>query len=141
MRSSPLAYPVVNVIHLLGLTLLVGPILLLDLRLLGAGRQFQLPLVSAALTRAAVTGILILLPSGFLLFSADAAPLIRNPVLIAKLACIALAIANAMVFRSLWNRRLHDWDTRPPLLGRTQAAASIVMWLAAGTLGRWIAYG
>ena len=49
MRGSSWAYPVVNLVHLLGLVLLVGPMLLLDLRLLGAGRLFVLPEVSAAL--------------------------------------------------------------------------------------------
>jgi hypothetical protein len=140
MRSSALAYPVVNVIHLLGLTLLVGPIVLLDLRLLGAGRQLALPPVSAVLTRFAIAGLLIQLFSGFLLFSADAGPLIGNPILLSKLACITLGIGNALLFRALWNRQLSDWDTRPPLLGRAQALLSIAIWLTVGTLGRWIAY-
>lgn len=140
MRGSALAYPVTNVIHLLGLTLLIGPILLLDLRLLGAGRQFSLAPVSATLTRFAVTGLLLLLGSGFLLFSADAGPLIDNSVLLWKLALIAVGLANAVLFRVLWNERLTDWDLRPAPLGRIQAGLSIVLWLAAGALGRWIAY-
>jgi len=141
MRSSALAYPVVNVIHLLGLTLLVGPIVLLDLRLLGAGRQFPLPLVSASLTRFAIVGLTLLLGSGSLLFSADAGPLIRNPILLWKLACIAFAIINALLFRALWNRQLLYWDTQPPVFGRAQALLSMAIWLTVGTLGRWIAYG
>ena len=140
MRSSALAYPVVNVVHLLGLTLLVGPIALLDLRLLGAGRQFALPPVSAALTRFAIAGLLLLLASGFLMFSADAGPLIRNPILLWKLSLIALAIANALLFRALWTGQLGHWDVAPPLFGRLQAALSIAIWLTVGALGRWIAY-
>jgi hypothetical protein len=140
MRSSGLAYPVVNVIHLLGLTLLVGSILLLDLRLLGAGRQYPLPPVSATLTRFSVAGLLLLLGSGFLLFSADAGPLIRNPILLWKLLLIVLATGNALLFRALWNQRLSTWDAQVPFIGRLQAVLSIVLWLAVGTLGRWIAY-
>jgi len=140
MRSSALAYPVVNVIHLLGLTLLIGPMLLLDLRLLGRAPQFALPLVSSVLTRIAILGLLILIPTGVLLFSADAAPLIRNPIFLAKLAAIALGIVNALLFRALWNHRLYAWDLEPPKLGQAQAALSILLWLCAGGLGRWIAY-
>lgn len=140
MRGSALAYPVTNVIHLLGLTLLVGPILLLDLRLLGAGRQFPLSAVSAALTRFAVAGLLLLVGSGFLLFAADAGPLIDNPILLWKLALIAIGLANAVLFRVLWNDRLARWDPDPAAIGRIQAALSIVLWLTVGTLGRWIAY-
>jgi hypothetical protein len=140
MRSSALAYPVVNVIHLLGLTLLIGPMLLLDLRLLGHGRQFTLPLASTVLTRFAIVGLCILIPSGALLFAADAGPLIRNPVLLTKLAAIVIGIANALLFRALWARRLYAWDLEPPRLGQAQAVLSILIWLSAGALGRWIAY-
>jgi hypothetical protein len=140
MRNSELAYPIVNVLHLLGLTLLIGPMLLLDLRLLGSGRQFPLPLVSTVLTRCGAAGLAVLIPTGFLLFAADAGPLIRNPILLTKLAAIALGIANALLFRALWNRRLDQWDTQAPRFGRMQAAFSIMVWLTVGTLGRWIAY-
>ena len=140
MRSAELAYPVVNVLHLLGLTLLIGPMLLLDLRLMGFGRRFSLPDVSAVLTPLSIIGILILALSGVLLFSADAGPLIQNRLLLIKLALIAIALINAVVFRLSWQPRLSTWDRQAPLPGRLQAAASITLWLAVGALGRWIAY-
>lgn len=141
MRSSGWAYPVVNLLHLLGLVLVIGPMLLLDLRLLGAARHFSLPEVSAALTPWAVVGLLLLLPSGILLFTADAGPLLGNRLLQIKLLLIALGIANALLFRRLWSARLVDWDWRPPRAGQVQAGLSAICWLAAGTLGRLIAYG
>jgi hypothetical protein len=140
MRSSALAYPIANVVHLLGLVLLVGPILLLDLRLLGAGRQLTLSAVSPLLTRSAVCGFALLAIAGFLMFSADAGPLSHSAVMQWKILGILLGLANALAFRILWHTRLEDWDRRPPLLGRAQAVASIVIWLSVGTLGRWIAY-
>lgn len=140
MRGSPWAYPVVNLVHLLGLTLLIGPMLLLDLRLLGVGRHFALPEVSAALTPWAIAGLLLLIGSGSLLFSADAGPLFGSFLLRAKLCCIAFGLLNAVLFRRLWMHRMHDWDRRPPLAGRLQAGLSLFVWLAAGTLGRLLAY-
>lgn len=141
MRASGWAYPVFNLIHLLGLVLLVGPMLLLDLRLLGAGRQFALPAVSATLTPWAVAGLLLMLGSGVLLFAADAAPLLGNPVLQVKLLLVMLGIVNALAFRWLWSARLAHWDRRPARIGQVQAGMSALCWLAAGTLGRLIAYG
>ena len=141
MRGSDRAYPVANLVHLLGLVLLVGPMLLLDLRLLGMGQQFALPTVSATLTPWAVVGLLLLLPSGALMFAADAGPLLGNPVLQLKLLLVAVGIANALLFRVLWADRLDEWDLVPPPGGRLQAALSALCWLAAGTLGRLIAYG
>lgn len=140
MRGSPWGYPAVNLLHLLGLTLLIGPMLLLDLRLLGAGRRFPLADVSGVLTPCAAAGLLLLIGSGALLFSADAAPLVANPLLQFKAACIALGLANALAFRALWARRLPAWDDAPPALGRLQAALSLATWLAAAAAGRLLAY-
>ena len=140
MRSSALAYPVANVVHLLGLVLLVGPIALLDLRLLGLARDLPLPRLSRILTAWAVVGLVLLGTAGFLMFAADASPLLANGIMQAKLWVIALGVANAVLFRALWNEHLTRWDLAPPMLGRAQALASIAIWVTAGVLGRWIAY-
>ncbi|AET91572.1 hypothetical protein BYI23_B009650 [Burkholderia sp. YI23] len=140
VRASAWAYPLVNLVHLLGLTLLIGPIGLLDLRLLGLGRRFALADVSDALTPWAVAGLVLLIASGVLLFSADASPLHRNPLLQVKLACILLGLANALAFRRIWARRLADWDRHPPLSGRVQAFLSLMLWPVAASLGRLLAY-
>ncbi len=68
-------------------------------------------------------------------------PLLDNRLLQIKLVLVALGVANALAFRWLWQRRLSDWDWRPPAAGRAQAALSALCWLAAGSLGRLIAYG
>lgn len=140
MRSMDWAYPAVNLLHLLGLVLLVGPMLLLDLRLLGLGTQFPLPAVSAALTPFAVAGLCISLISGVLLFAADAGPLLVNDMLRIKLLLVALGIVNALIFRRLWTTRLHDWDTLAPRTGLVQAIGSALCWITAASLGRLIAY-
>ncbi|HQN13260.1 MAG TPA: hypothetical protein PLP74_14165, partial [Quisquiliibacterium sp.] len=95
MRTSARAYPLVNLAHLLGLVLLVGPILLLDLRLLGFGRRLPLDAVSALLIPWCIVGLLLLLGSGVLLFAADATPLFSNTLLRVKLLLIGLGTGNA----------------------------------------------
>jgi hypothetical protein len=140
MRTSAWGYPFVNLMHLLGLILLIGPIGLLDLRLLGFGRRFAAVDVSAVLTPFAIAGLLLLIASGALLFSADALPLHRHALLQAKLACIAVGLANALAFHLVWRRRLADWDRHPPLPGRIHALLSLLLWPAVGTLGRLLAY-
>ena len=140
MRGSTLLYPALNLLHLLGLVLLLGSLLLLDARLLGAGRGFPLAAVSRALTPLAVVGLLLLLGSGFCLFAADAGPLLGNRLLQFKLLLIALGIGNALLFRHLWSARLSDWAGRAPLLGRLQAALSLLAWLLVMSLGRLLAY-
>ncbi|MBG0843636.1 hypothetical protein H3222_00255 [Pseudomonas chengduensis] len=140
MRSSALLYPALNLLHLLGLVLLLGPMLLLDARLLGAGRSFPLAAVSRTLTPLAVAGLLLLLGSGVCLFAADAGPLAVDRLLQLKLLLIALGIGNALLFRRLWNARLANWDQAAPVLGRLQAALSLLIWLLVMSLGRLLAY-
>jgi len=140
MRGAGNAYAMVNLAHLLGLTLLLGAMLLLDLRLLGFGRRLPLPEVSRLLTPLAIAGLALQACSGFALFSADAVPLSSNAAFRLKLLLIVAALANAVLFRVLWSRSLAGWDRAPPLAGRMQATASLLLWLGVAAAGRLIAY-
>lgn len=135
------AYPLANVLHLFGMALVVAPMLLLDLRLLGAGRaHFPLPATSAVLTRCALAGAALAVPSGAAMFSADAVSLAANPILLAKLALLALAAANALAFRLLWSNDVIRAGRPAPLFARAQLLLSMALWLSIPALGRWIAY-
>jgi hypothetical protein len=138
--QSPLAYPVANVLHLLGLVMLVGGIGILDLRLAGMFRAIPIAPLSRALTHIAIGGFVLMVPTGAILFAADAESLVQSTILRWKLALIGLALANALAFRFVWARRIAGWDERPPPAARIMALASIGLWLGVAALGRWIAY-
>ena len=141
MRASSWAYPLVNLVHVAGLVLLVGSMLLLDLRLMGVGRQVaSLQHASAVLTPLAFAGLWLLLVSGFLLFAADAKPLLSNPLFLPKLALIVSGIVNALLFRHFWTTRIESGLAQLPLLARLQAGFSLVIWVGAAILGRLLAY-
>lgn len=140
MRNSELLYPAANLLHLAGLVMLLGSMLLLDLRLLGAAREVPLLEASRRLTPIGIAGLLIMLGTGFCLFAADAGPLLGNWLLQLKLLLVGLGIANALLFRARWSTRLADWDVRPPLAGRLQVALSILIWCGAMSAGRLLAY-
>lgn len=140
IRNSLWIYPLANITHVLGVILLVGPIVALDLRLLGVGRFVPAAAASRFLTPFSIVGLLLVIPSGITLFTADAASLAVNTVLRIKLVLVVFGIANAILFRALWQARLDAWDRDPPGLGRAQAALSIAIWLSVPVLGRLIAY-
>lgn len=129
---DPLAYPVANVLHVLGLALLLGPVLLMDLRVLGAFPALPKAPFVAALRPFAVAGLLLLLPSGAVLFAADAASLAQSGAFRLKLILVGLGLANALLF-----------TVAGALSGRAAGAmalASLLIWTAAAIVGRWIAY-
>lgn len=139
-RGSSYAYPVANLIHLLGLVMLLGAIGVLDLRLAGLWRALPVAGLSRALTPVGIGGLLLLAPSGLVLFAADAGALVQSRVFQLKVLLIALALVNAAAFRTIWRLRLADWDASPPPFGRAMAVGSVGAWLMVAALGRLIAY-
>lgn len=134
--GSSWAYPVANVLHLLGLVLVIGGIGLVDLRFLGLFRRLPLQPLSAALTPLAIAGILLLAASGSILFAADTA-VASSETFRNKLMLIAVALANAVAFRLLYCRSPADPPPRP---ARLMAAVSLLLWLLVAASGRMIAY-
>ncbi|MFN3944627.1 MAG: DUF6644 family protein [Allosphingosinicella sp.] len=137
---SAWAYPIANVVHVLGLVLLLGGIGIVDLRLLGAFRTLPLAAVSAALTPLAVGGLVLLLASGLTMFAADASAMAASGTFRQKLVLIAVALANAAAFRFLFGGRVAGWTTAPPPAARAMALASLLLWTAVAVWGRMIAY-
>lgn len=121
---------------MIGAILLVGGIGLLDLRVLGYGRDISASALERAVTPIALFGFAVMVISGSILFAADARALAGSNLFLAKLMLIALAGANALAFRL----------GRPALAlpatasMRVMAAASLALWLGVVILGRLIAY-
>ncbi|WP_202842871.1 hypothetical protein [Luteimonas saliphila] len=140
MRGGGLSYALVNVLHLLGLALLVGPTLLLDLRLLGAGRAFPLVETVRTLSRIAAAGVAIAVCSGVALFAADAVALWSHPVMRTKLALVLVALTNVALFYAWAGRGRSAWTAEVPMAARVSAAVSLLAWPAIVVAGRMIAY-
>jgi hypothetical protein len=140
IRGGTLVYPVLNVLHVLGVALLVGSIVALDFRLLGFLKNVSAEGASSLLTPFAMVGLVIALPTGVALFASDAVSMAGSRLMTIKLVLVALGIANALLFRRLWKQEMADWDRAAPPLGRVQSAVSIAIWLTVPVLGRLVAY-
>ncbi|MFO1249037.1 MAG: DUF6644 family protein [Alphaproteobacteria bacterium] len=137
------SYGVINLVHILGIVMLFGAILLLDLRLLGAWRSVPLSALSRPATTVAMVGFFVAVLSGIPMLSVKASDYIGNPFLLIKFPAIALALLNVwLVHRSgAWRahrvRALMPAETRRLAAG---AALSLTLWLTAITAGRMIGY-
>jgi len=140
MRLSPMLYPAVEILHILGFVVLVGSIIALDLRLLGIGRSMAIPSLAGLLLPLSRFGFLLAISMGFLLFTADAAHVVRNPAFQAKLLLIVLALVNvAAAHLGAW-RQIDRWSTDAPRGVRMTALLSLLLWLGVVCCGRLIAY-
>lgn len=137
------SYGVINLAHILGIILLFGAILILDLRLLGAWRQIPLGLLSRPTTTMAQVGFILAVCSGIPMITVKSTDYIGNPFLLIKFPAIALALVNVwLVHRSPAWRAHRARDLLPAERRRLAggAALSLIFWLTAITSGRMIGY-
>jgi hypothetical protein len=133
------AYPMVLTAHTVGMSLLVGASAVIDLRLLGVAPRVPLG-PFAVVFRALWTGAAISLVSGLLLFGADASTKGATTVFFVKLAFIAAGLVVAWrLTRGFSGGAAGDIEPSP---GRTRllAVLSLLLWTAAITAGRFMAY-
>jgi hypothetical protein len=142
LRGSVWAYPLVNAGHLLGVALLIGAIVPLDLRILGMWPTVPLPPLWRVLTRMAVIGLGLAGVCGALLFMTRAAAYVGEGLFVAKMIVVATGIVNALWLRAAVAARRPAWwaASRPPALVKGSALLSLAAWLAALTLGRLVGY-
>ena len=140
MRGSPALYPAVEILHILGFVVLVGSILALDLRLLGLGRAIHIQPTAQLLLPLSRFGFLLAISMGFLLFSADAAHVVRNPAFQIKLLLIAAALVNILIAHAGPWGRVALWRAEASGGAKVTALLSLLLWLSAICAGRLIAY-
>ena len=142
-RESPSiwAYPTVLTLHTVGLGILVGANAVIDFRLLGFAPR--LPIAALApLYRFMWAGFVMNAVTGVMLFASDAAAKAVQPIFYVKLALIALALATTAMIRTSVARAetVRAAGAAPrATLGRF-AALSLLLWAAAITAGRLMAY-
>ncbi|GAB58728.1 DUF6644 family protein [Rheinheimera nanhaiensis] len=140
LRQSVIGYPLLSAVHILGLALLVGSIVTLDLRLLNIIKRSRLSELASLLSRVAAGGLMLAVLSGLLLFSVQPAHYLANNAFLLKLALISLALLNAAVVHSLTAWRALLAGQPATLLLKVTAGISMMLWLAILTSGRWIAF-
>jgi hypothetical protein len=138
MRSSRIVFPIFESIHLIGLALFVGTLLLTDLGLLGlAMRRQPVQQVAAALSPWTWRGFALLMLTGPFMFTAQASKWHDNPVFWIKM----LLLIVATVFQLLVRRAI---ASEGPPLPRAKAkligATSLILWISTGLLSKMMEF-
>ena len=142
MRHSLWTYPIVEIVHIVGFALLVGSVVLFDLRLLGFSRTVSIRSLERHLLPWSWVALLLIVPSGVAMLSAHATDFAGNPAFRVKLLLIAFAGVNALTFHNGVFRSVSTWDQHQPTPPAVKASAllSLAIWLGVITCGRLIAY-
>ena len=142
LRESTWVYPTVETIHIVGFALLVGSIFIVDLRLLGVRRNVALAPLLRFVLPVTLLCLLLVVPTGLLLFAAHANDLVGNRAFLVKMLLLFGAATNALMFHAGPYRAEIDASpgTTPRGSTRLFAAVSIVLWVSVLVAGRLIAY-
>lgn len=133
-RGSTWLYPLANVAHVLGAALLVGAIAVFDVLVLARRFAVAAGAASTALP-IAVIGIVLLVFSGSVLFSAEATAVGRNPAFLFKMTLAAAGLLNLAAYH-LSRRDGQGF----PRAARLHAGVSLMVWTGVLLAGRSIAY-
>jgi hypothetical protein len=137
LKSSFLAYPIVNALHIASIGTLFASVLLMDLRVAGAfGSVPREPFV-ALLRRTALFAFIAALVTGSLLFSVRAREYAVMPVFLTKMALILLAGANFLVFLRLLRAKGEEASSTAI---KVLALLSLLLWISVLFAGRLIAF-
>lgn len=134
LQTSPWAYPALEVVHLFGIALLLGNLVLLELRVFGLGAALPVQALARLSLTLAGAGFSLAAASGLLMFGTQPAELLANRAFTLKMLLLLLAACNAGWFHGRGS--LHSLDA----LARAQMVLSTLIWLGVLTCGRWIAY-
>jgi len=132
--SHHFAYPLLEVLHIVGIALLVGNLVLFDLRVWGFGPELPVPALARLALRLSLAGFALIAASGLLMFAGQPAELLANRVFVVKMGLVMLAGLNALYFHARGGLARLDRSAR------VQTVVSMGLWLAVIICGRWIAY-
>ncbi len=134
LRTHPWAYPALEALHILGIALLLGNLVLIELRVWGRGATLPVQALARLSLGLAVLGFGLAMVTGGLMFVSQALELIANRAFVIKMLLVMMAGINASVLHARGGlSKLDGW-------AKAQTALSLLIWVSVVALGRAIAY-
>jgi hypothetical protein len=139
IRESKWLFPVIESVHLLGLAVIGGAVLVVDLRLAGFGlRRQSLRQMASDVQPWLIGSLIVMLISGVLLFTSEATKCYYHEAFWIKMTSLLLAILFTFTIRRSVTQA--DPDRIGPVRSRLVAVVSVALWSGVGIGGRWIGF-
>ncbi len=132
--THPIAYPALEMVHIVGIALLLGNLVALECRVFGLSRELDLAALGRLSLTLALCGFGLVAASGLLMFASQPQELLANRAFTLKMGLLMLAGTNAALFHA------RGGLARLDRTGKFQTALSLGLWLCVIICGRWIAY-
>lgn len=141
LRADAWLYASVETLHIIGFTILVGALVMFDLRVLGASRAISVRAMARHLLPWGLAALLLIVPSGLAMFAAHTDLFLASRVFQVKMALLLAAAMNAAIFHTGPFTTSREWDVNAvaPIGARLCAMVSIATWLCVIACGRFLA--
>jgi hypothetical protein len=143
IHKTKWVFTTIEVVHVVAILLVIGTIAVVDLRLLGL-RSTKRPFteVSREILPATWAAFILAAVAGFLLFISQATAYFASTTFWIKMAIMALAGINMLIFEFITVRGVQAWNVNPtpPLPARLAGGISISCWLLVFIFGRWTGF-
>jgi hypothetical protein len=136
IRESQYLFPIISVVHLGGLAVLLGAVLILNLRIIGVAMSHQpLPAVAQDFGRWILASFGVMVISGWLMLTSEAAKCFESGSFQVKMACLLAAIViQFTVYRgTVRSIEAGIWQ-------KLAAVLSLMLWFSVGLAGRAVGY-
>jgi len=134
LQQSVWLYPALETAHITGIALLLGSLVVFELRILGAGEALSEPALARLALPVTLCGFMLAAASGTLLFAGQPLDMLANSAFRLKMLLLGLVGTNAGLFYA------RGGPARADLIARLQVLLSLLLWLAIIACGRAIAY-
>ena len=134
LRAHVWAYPALEVVHIVGIALLLGNLMALEIRVWGGAAALPVKALARLSLGIALAGFALAAASGLLMFATEPAELLANRSFVLKMGQLTAAACNAARFHGRGSLDKLD------LVARVQMWVSTAIWLGVVVCGRWIAY-
>jgi hypothetical protein len=140
--QSSYLFPLLESLHVLSITVMMGTIALVDLRLVGLiNRDRPVSRVLREVLPFTVGSFISSVITGTLLFTSHAVQYMSNGPFVTKMVLMIVAGVNILVFHGVTQRTMPQWDLgRPPLRAVIAGGTSLILWIAIVACGRWIGF-
>lgn len=141
IRESLIIYPLLQVFHILGFSLLAGAVTMMNLRVMGLGRQFSIADGARYFMPWAWLGFAVVLVTGGNMAISFIEVFAVNTVMHIKLILIGIVASHAAVRHYRIHKGLINWDSSgAPISAKLLAALSVLLWISVITMGKLLAY-
>ena len=134
IAEHPWLYPALEVVHLVGIGVLLGSLVVFELRVWGLGRALAVDALARLALPATLAGFALAAAAGVMLFASQPGELLANRAFTIKMGLLLTAGLNAAAFHA------RGGPARLDGLARAQTLLSLGLWLGVIICGRWIAY-